>query len=258
VPDRHLLITFAETYDSGPAPYEYPGGVALGGRYSASGGVGIFSSWILRDEFCATTVDAQRRLLFDETPVVGRTALGHGRPNSPRFEFIEDGIGALAHELGHALGLPHDKRQDHRDIMGNGFRNIRWNFADPPRPERTANFSEDNMRLLLSSRHLVAALDRGDNVPPKVNIRIVAAALDRTPPTVTVAVEASDDCGLRAVAFHARPQDSVVGGRWLNGRRQSWSEVLVIAPPAGGGEVAIEANVADGGGNITRATAKLG
>lgn len=256
VPSKHLMIVFAETYDLGPAPFEYPGGVALGARYSSAGGVGIFSAWILRDEFCATTVAAQRAMLFDATPVLGRTALGHGRPDSPRFEFIEDGFGAVAHELGHALGLPHDSRQSARDIMGNGFRNMRWNFADPPQPERTAIFSDDNARLLLSSRHLATDLDTSDDTPPKVDVRIVAAALDRRPAAVTVAVDAADDNGLRALVFYAKHQDSVVGGRRLAGKRQSFSVELAVAPPKSG-EVSIEAYVTDMGGNLTRAIAKM-
>ena len=50
-------------------------------------------------------------------------------PNSPRYEFVEDAFGAVLHELGHSLGLPHDYR-NRRDIMGSGFRELRWNL-DP-------------------------------------------------------------------------------------------------------------------------------
>jgi len=254
VPDKHLIVLFAETYDDGPARFEWPGGIALGARYSAAGGVGLFSAWILRDEFSATSVQAQRKLLFDATPIVGRTALGHGKPDSPRFEFIEDGLGAVAHELGHALGLPHDCRQNQRDLMCNGFRNIRWNFADPPQLERGAAFSEDNVRLLLSSRHLAADLDRSDNVPPEVSVRIVSATRDRHPASVRVAVEASDDRGLRAILFFARHQDSVVGGGWLDGKKQSFTQELTIEPSQSG-DVQVEAYVTDVGGNLTRVVA---
>jgi hypothetical protein len=255
VPDKHLLIVFAETYDSGPAPFEFPGGVALGGRYSSAGGIGLFSAWVLRDDFCAPTIEAQRRMLFDATPVFGRTALGHGKINSPRFEFIEDGFGAVAHELGHALGLPHDSRQDHRDIMGNGFRNMRWNFAAQPAPDKTVFFSEENTALLLSSRYLATDLDRSDDAPPQVSLRIVGAAFDRRPASVTVAVEASDGEGLRAAVFFAKHQDSVVGGRALFGRRQAWTQHLTVEPPKSGA-VAIEALITDMGGNVTRAVAQ--
>jgi hypothetical protein len=83
--------------------------------------------------------------------------MGHGRPDSPRHYFIEHGCGAVAHELGHALGLSHDTRQDARH-HGQGFRRIRWNFADPPQPANGGAFSEENIRVLLSSRFLAAGL----------------------------------------------------------------------------------------------------
>ena len=43
--------------------------------------------------------------------------MSSGRPNSPRHHFIEDGFGAVAHELAHTLWLPHDTRQDARDFL---------------------------------------------------------------------------------------------------------------------------------------------
>jgi hypothetical protein len=67
-PGRNVIIVFAETYDDGPAKFEWPGGVALGVRFSTDGGVGLFSAWILRPEFCATTPERQKKMLFDTTP----------------------------------------------------------------------------------------------------------------------------------------------------------------------------------------------
>ena len=80
VPQKHLLLVFSESYGEEPAPVEWPGTVSRAARYSASGGVGIFSSWILRDELCAMSVGAQRQLIFDTTPIKGRIAMGYGKP----------------------------------------------------------------------------------------------------------------------------------------------------------------------------------
>jgi hypothetical protein len=47
VPTKHLIVLFAETFDDGPAKFEWSGGIARGARYSTDGGLGIFSAWVL-------------------------------------------------------------------------------------------------------------------------------------------------------------------------------------------------------------------
>jgi hypothetical protein len=254
LPSKNVIVVFAETYDSGPAKFEWPGGIARGGRFSTEGGVGMMSAWILRPEFCATTVKRQKELLFDSTPIKGRIALGHGRPDSPRLQFIQDGFGAVAHELGHALGLPHDTRQENLYIMGNGFRNLRWNFAAKPDPARRVRFSDDNARILYTSRYLASDLVLSDLVAPTVQLRW-AASLKASATTIKVSVNASDNQGLRAILFYSPVQDSVVGGRVLTGKKQAFEQVLSVRPLKPG-DFRLEALVADAGGNLTRAEVK--
>jgi hypothetical protein len=187
-------------------------------------------------------------LIFDSTPIKGRRAMSYQKPDAPRHFFIEDGFGAVAHELGHALGLPHDTRQNDRDIMGQGFRHIHWNFAEPPQPEKGGMFSDENVRILMSSRFLATDLDMHDQTPPDLRLRIVGAKLDTRPASVTVEVDASDDRGLRAALFWCVQKDSVIGGRWLSGTRQTFREQLAI-DAALAGKVEVEAIVTDIGGN---------
>lgn len=249
VPNRNLIVVFAETYDPGPASFEWPGGVALGGKLSTDGGVGLFSAWILRPELCATSIARQKELFFDTTPIKGRTALGHGRPDSPRFEFIEDGFGAVAHEVGHALGLPHDTRQDHLDIMGNGFRNLRWNFTNPPDPQRLARFSDDNARILYTSRYLATDAVLSDRLAPSLDLSW-AAPLKEGATSIKVSVKAIDNEALRAILFFSPGQDSAVGGRALAGKSQAFEETVTVRPLKSG-PFRLIALLADAGGNLT-------
>jgi hypothetical protein len=243
-PQQQVIVVFAETYDDGPAEHLWPGVIARGGYNSADGGLAVFSSHLLRDEFCALTVQEQRKLFFDQTPVPGRTAWGH-RINSPRGTFAEDGIGAVAHELGHALGLPHDRRDEAHDIMGNGFRNLRWNFS--PQPKERVWFSEDNARLLMSSRYLADDLDLTDQQPPEVEVTSLTGGRGKW----TVSVKASDNKGLRAVVFVDRAAGSVIAGRKLTGVAQEFREHLA-AMDAKVQALKLQLIVTDDGGNQTR------
>ena len=249
VPNRNLMVVFAETYDSGPHRIEWPGGIALRGRRSTDGGTAIFPAWILRPEFSATTVARQMELLFDATPIKGRTALGHGKPDSPRFEFIEDGFGAVAHEIGHALGLPHDKRDDRIYIMGNGFRNLRWNFTPIVDPSKRVRFSDDNARILYSSRYLAADAIHADRIPPGIRLSW-AEKLRAGATSIKVSVSASDNEGLRAILFFSRAEASVVGGRGLSGKQQNFEQHITVRPLQAG-PFRLMGMVTDAGGNLT-------
>jgi len=249
--DKHVIVVFAETYDFGPWPYLWPGVMARGAYYSAEGGLAIYTAHILRDEFCALSVAEQRRRFVDTTPMTGRRALGHG-PNSPRGEFAEDGFGAVAHELGHALGLPHDRRDDSHDIMGNGFRNLRWNFPVSGSPPRRAEFSVECARLLMSSRYLARDLNLADNQPPTVELKLSGAR--GTAPSASV--KASDNTGLRAVVFVDETAGTVVAGRKLSSKGQDFRESLPTSV-VHAGQIKVRAIVTDDGGHQTRVSETL-
>ncbi len=247
--NRDAVIVFAETFDFGPAPMEWGGAVAATRRFSSIGALAVVSAWCLQDMFCATTFEQTRTLLFDETPIQGRVAMGTRRMNSPRSQFIQDGFGSVAHELGHMFGLAHDHRQP-ECIMANAERRMRWNFTQPPELTKGAIFSDDATRWLATSRYLGTDLDFRDNAPPRATLRIVKTRLDAQPATATVTVEASDDRELRAIVFYDAHEDSVIGGRALSGKSMTFTQDLQVFTKKPG-DLKIGAFVSDIGGNFT-------
>jgi hypothetical protein len=155
---------------------------------------------------------------MDATPIAGRTSFGTRQLNAPRFEFIEDGFGATAHELGHALGLPHDGRRSN-DVMGQGFRNLRVNYAPRSAKKDRLVFSPENARLLGVSRYIVPETDRTDNTPPAAEIKFQFR--DGRPPGLSISLNATDDRELRAAVFYDPQHDIVIGGTELKGKTQA-------------------------------------
>jgi hypothetical protein len=242
--DNQVVVVFAETYEDGPAEYAWPGNIALGAYYSADSGMAVFSAYLLQDEFCGLTLAEQRRRFFDATPVPGRRAWGQPM-NSARGKFSENGIGAVAHELGHAFGLPHDRRRDDQFIMGNGFRNLRRNFS-PSSPNRVG-FSNENAALLMSSRYLNSELNVTDNEPPKVELKLVV----EKPRSLFAEVTASDNTSLRSVVFSDGVAGTIVDGQKLNGSSKKLRHRINQAKLKDG-SVEIRVIVTDEGGNQTR------
>ncbi len=263
-PFRHMIVLFPETYEPGPAPVEWQPSIGMGHHISADGGLAIMSAWILRDEFCATTYAEQKKLIMDATPIKGRTAFETGKVDAPRFDFIEDGFGATAHELGHALGLSHDMR-DRDNIMGQGFRHLQVDYLPASAKKPRLRFSQENARLLGVSRYLVPETDRTDNTPPSA--QLVFRLSKGRPHKLMISIKATDDRALRAAVFYDRQHDTVIGGTELTGKSQTLGLALPLdtrlpdgrdlfallsgpEPPAGQGGGRILTLLADAGGNL--------
>ena len=252
----HAYVVFPQTWDKGRAKHAWPGDVALGARFSDDGGMALVPGWMLMDEFAATTVMGEMRLLADDTPIEGRTALGHGKKNSPRFEFIEDALGAVAHEMGHVFGLPHDHRKPWKYVMANGFRRLRENYLSVGE-KRPVQFSEDNARILAQSRFLASTLDPGDRKPPEVKVE-VDGPLHPGHEEVKIRMQATDDGELAAALFFVSHKDSVVEGCALAGGKAELARSLP-AGPLEEGAFELMVLVADEGGRLgsTRVKCKV-
>jgi len=218
-PDNNLTFIFAETYENGPSKRFWPGHVAVAAARPPSGGIGVFSAWILRDEFSAANLEQLRNLFFDEMLVPGRKAIGHKGPVSPRSEFMEDGVGGALHELAHTFGLTHHGRGSGgaTNIMGQGFRSLRWNVGLRSNPRSQASFSKENAWMLMTSRYLNSDVDRSDNTRPKIdvtleikgsNLQATVEATDDKKLSLLTVVEVTKDDGRQLIAARQLSGDS--------------------------------------------------
>jgi hypothetical protein len=245
-PARRTTLIIPETWETGPADDVWPGHIARAGIISPEGGIAAYSGWILQDAFCATSVAEPRRLFFDETPVPGRRSFGIRGNNSPVFQFVENGIGGVAHELGHALGLPHDNRNSAVNIMGGGFRNIRFNFDSRSPLSKRVGFPVDNARLLMSSRYLGQKMKLDNYDAPKLEQEITITKTGN----VLFNIKATDETELRAlVVARYDSSTSVLFGKALRGKQQTVRELVDAG--INSKTTGFRIMVTDSGGNLT-------
>jgi hypothetical protein len=160
----------------------------------------------------------------------------------------------MLHELAHTFGLPHDQRAQQVNIMGQGFRNLRWNVGSlrgvrqRAASSKTAAFSKENAWLLMASRYLNQQVDRTDNRPPKVVLDT-----SRTSGGIVVTVDATDESGLSTVVLLDRSESDrkMVAGQRLSGQRQT-TKLLLPAAQLPNGPVRLQVLVVDTGGNMTK------
>lgn len=135
--------------------------------------------------------------------------------------------------------------------MGNGFRKLRANFTPNGPAKRVVGFSDENARLLMSSRYVASDLDWTDDKAGTVKLKF-----DSRRKPLKLAVTADDERGLRAITYMDRIKGTVIGGAVLKGTHQSL-EYAVPSTAIHEGRCDIEAFVTDNGGNLTRARQKL-
>jgi hypothetical protein len=149
--DEDLFIVFAETYREQPDPEgRWLGDIQLGKPGQRGGGLVVLSAWGLQSDFSATTPDDYHRLLFDMTPVGGRSARSHGALDSPRYVFVQDYVGDLLYEISILLGaLPNKDQPDPLDILTTGRSELRWLMTT--NPYKGIGFSVENAQRLQQS-----------------------------------------------------------------------------------------------------------
>lgn len=250
---KFMTLIFSETYEPGPSPKLWPGHLAVAAASPPNGALGLFSAWILRDKFaCADDVEFRSRF-FDETPIEGRAALGSKLKNSPRADFMEDGVGGALHELTHMLGAVHHKRNGISGVMSQGFRDLRWNVGLKTNRTQRCRFSDATAAMVMTSRFLNDSVDRTDNTRPDAKIQVTIRE-----PNAIVEIKATDD---RTLTFLYLIESGpfgrqVIEGRELNGK----SETVKLT--VNGRDLDRDANefvaiVVDGGGNQRRVGSKI-
>jgi len=185
------------------------GGTALGASYGSGDdpGVAMVGSDMLPRAHPST--------LLDTTPYDGRTIPEIGPyplvqdVSFPWFEgttissIASSAQGALAHEMGHGFGLPHDFRNDGNfdgNLMGNGLRG--WRGARFPQ-----RFPGDDTQLglgaaltLSTSRYFNPDGIYTDNVRPQVNVT-TSGSVDPVNGQLEVQFEATDVGGLASASL---------------------------------------------------------
>ncbi len=107
-------------------------------------------------------------------------------------------IGALAHELGHAFGLPHDFRNDENfrgNLMGNGSRGIRGNFYPSRYTNNATTINAAMARALSVSRYF--GNNTADTTRPSVTVTTTGNVMPAQG-LVSIEFQASDDQQLAA------------------------------------------------------------
>ena len=198
------------------------GGVALGGSWGSGNDPGVAmlggdALAILRPEFGTDDRRYHDTVLPEIGPYPLKQDISFAWFEGETYSSVHSSyLGAGMHELGHALGLPHDMRNDnnfHGNLMGNGLRGFRCCTHPGRYPDDFTRLSHVAALLFSKSRYL-NALGK-DTTRPSLTVS-TQGAVSLVNGLLPIQFSASDDRGL-ATAFLTW-QGDMVGEMALSGR----------------------------------------
>jgi hypothetical protein len=263
-PDRSVILVITETQAIARDGRFLPGNACLGAQWGGSGG---------RGGVALVTGDALWFLdyirLADERPYDGLTIPNLNYvPMRQHVTFAWYALntvgsvasskqGAVAHELGHAFGLPHcfvDDRNYAGQLMGNGFRGFRGNFGRFE-GERVSIF-RPQAEMLATTRYFNPGEPLTDPNPPEQDVTVTLQNATCDDRHIRVQITATDDdSGLWRSIAYIRPADSTVASSPFD--ENGYADYIITSAdvPRGGlaaGSHTLRITSMDNQGNRTR------
>jgi hypothetical protein len=163
-------------------------------------------------------------------------------------------VGSMLHELSHAFGLKHDRRNDNGrqgNLMGSGYRGIRSEIYGRRYPGEAVNLSPASAAVLNVNRHFNPNRSFSDDTPPVIERASVGPGI--VDGNILAEIEATDDQQLAHATFHI--DANVDGDCVLSGKRQQ--ATLKSYHYRAGATLTWEIRVFDAQGNIAVRTGTL-
>jgi hypothetical protein len=198
------------------------GGVALGGSWGSGNDPGVAmlggdALAILRPDFGADDRRYHDTVLPEIGPYPLKQDISFAWFEGETYSSVHSSyLGAGMHELGHALGLPHDMRNDnnfHGNLMGNGLRGFRGCTHPGRYPDDFTRLSHVGALVFSKSRYFNPP--GKDTTRPSLTVS-TQGAVSLVNGLLPIQFSASDDRGL-ATAFLTW-QGDMVGEIALSGR----------------------------------------